>query len=43
MFSELSALDAGLRTSGSPMNEVISCASRNWEFFLDETVRQLHP
>jgi DNA-binding NarL/FixJ family response regulator len=43
MFSDLSALDAGLRTSGSPMNEVISYASRNWEFFLDDTVRELYP
>lgn len=43
MFNDLSAFDAGLRTSSSPMNEVISYASRNWEFFLDETVRQVYP
>jgi DNA-binding NarL/FixJ family response regulator len=43
MFNDLSAFDAGLRTSSSPMNEVISYASRNWEFFLDDTVRQVYP
>jgi DNA-binding NarL/FixJ family response regulator len=43
MFNDLSTLDAGLRSSGSPMNEVISYASRNWEFFLDDTVRALYP
>jgi hypothetical protein len=43
MFDDLSMLDHGLRRSGSPMNDIISYASRNWEFFLDDTVRSLYP
>jgi DNA-binding NarL/FixJ family response regulator len=43
MFDDLSMLDHGLRHSGSPMNDIISYASRNWEFFLDDTVRSLYP
>jgi len=43
MFDDLARLDAGLAPSEAPMADVISYASRNWEFFLDDTVRAMYP
>lgn len=43
MFDDLVTLDAGLRRGTAPMSEVISYASRNWEFFLDDTLRVMYP
>lgn len=39
MFAEVSQLDVGLRSGSRPINELITYSSRNWEFFLDESVR----
>ena len=43
MSDDLMMLDAGLRRGEAPMSEVISYASRNWEFFLDDTLRAMFP
>lgn len=43
MFSDLSLLDAGLEESEAPMADVVSYASKNWEFFLDDTLRARYP
>jgi DNA-binding NarL/FixJ family response regulator len=43
MFDDLAALDTGLGRGDAPMAEVVSYASRNWEFFLDDTVRTMYP
>jgi DNA-binding NarL/FixJ family response regulator len=43
MFDDLTLLDSGLRHSGAPMGDLISYASDNWQFFLDEVVRQKYP
>lgn len=43
MFSDLSLLDAGLEESEAPMADVVSYASKNWEFFLDDTLRTRYP
>jgi DNA-binding NarL/FixJ family response regulator len=43
MFDDLTVLDSGLRHSGAPMGDLISYASDNWQFFLDDVVRQKYP
>lgn len=44
MVSEdLQLLDPGLRPGKSPLNELIQYAARNWEFLLDDTVREMYP
>jgi DNA-binding NarL/FixJ family response regulator len=43
MQEDLAALDAGLRASKAPMADLVSYASKNWEFFLDDTVRAMYP
>jgi hypothetical protein len=43
MFDDLAALDTGLGRGDAPMAEVVSYASRNWEFFLDDTLRTMYP
>lgn len=39
MLRDLMQMDPGLRPGQRPINELVSYASRNWEFFLDESVR----
>ncbi|WP_157368104.1 response regulator [Alloactinosynnema sp. L-07] len=43
MLHNLTIMDAGMRTSRRPINQLVSYASRNWEFFLDESVRISYP
>jgi DNA-binding NarL/FixJ family response regulator len=43
MFSDLRLLDAGMGESEAPMADVVSYASKNWEFFLDDTLRARYP
>lgn len=43
MLSDLIAFDPGIRPAGAPMAQVASYASRNWEFFLDDVVRDRWP
>jgi DNA-binding NarL/FixJ family response regulator len=43
MYSDLTLLDAGLPPSEAPMVDVVSYASKNWEFFLDDTLRARYP
>jgi DNA-binding NarL/FixJ family response regulator len=43
MLDDLVEFDPGLRPGRSPLSEVVSYASRNWEFFLDDTVRSMYP
>lgn len=40
MLDDLALLDIWLRPGLRPANELISYASQNWEFFLDESVRE---
>jgi DNA-binding NarL/FixJ family response regulator len=40
MHDDLIAFDPGLKPGASPLGNVASYASRNWEFFLDEAVRK---
>lgn len=42
MLDGLVELDPGLRPGKRPLPELVSFASRNWEFFLDEAVRTVH-
>ena len=42
MLDDLLRLDPGLRAGQRPINELISYATRNWEFFLDESVRAVN-
>lgn len=42
MLDALVELDPGLRPGRRPLLELVSFASRNWEFFLDEAVRAVH-
>lgn len=39
MLRDLTQVDPGLRPGQRPINELVSYATRNWEFFLDESVR----
>jgi DNA-binding NarL/FixJ family response regulator len=43
MLKDLMQFDPGIRPSSAPMLQVVSYASRNWEFFLDEVVRERFP
>jgi hypothetical protein len=43
MYSDLTLLDAGLPESEAPMVDVVSYASKNWELFLDDTLRTRYP
>jgi DNA-binding NarL/FixJ family response regulator len=43
MFDDLAAFDTGLQQSEAPMADVVSYAARNWEFFLDDTLRAMYP
>ena len=43
MLDDLTELDPGLRPSRSPLSELVSYASRNWEFFLDQAVTARYP
>ncbi len=43
MYADLRALDPGLPASRQPLTEVVRYAATNWEFFLDDTVRQAYP
>ncbi|KOV90126.1 response regulator [Nocardia sp. NRRL S-836] len=40
--SRLVAFDPGCSPDGSPSAEVLRYASQNWQFFLDDTVREFH-
>jgi DNA-binding NarL/FixJ family response regulator len=43
MLDDLIKLDPGISPSSAPMAQLISYASRNWEFFLDEVIRAQWP
>jgi len=43
MLDDLVEFDPGFRPGRSPLGEVASYASRNWEFFLDDAVRAIYP
>ncbi|MFV2022265.1 hypothetical protein [Micromonospora sp. LOL_023] len=43
MRSKLVAFDPGCSDAGPPTAQLVSYASRNWEFFLDDTVREVYP
>lgn len=43
MRSRLLQFDPGCVAEGSPSAELIRYASQNWEFFLDDTVREIFP
>jgi DNA-binding NarL/FixJ family response regulator len=43
MRSKLLEFDPGCAADGSPSAELIRYASQNWEFFLDDTVREMFP
>jgi len=43
MSDDLATLDSGLGRRDAPMAEIVSYASRNWEFFLDDTLRTMYP
>ncbi|MDQ3576287.1 MAG: hypothetical protein M3443_01495 [Actinomycetota bacterium] len=43
MRSQLLQLDPGRVADNSPTSELIGYATANWEFFLDDTVRQMFP
>jgi DNA-binding NarL/FixJ family response regulator len=43
MRSRLLEFDPGCVADGSPSAELIRYASQNWEFFLDDTVREMFP
>jgi DNA-binding NarL/FixJ family response regulator len=43
MYSDLTLLDAGLPESEAPMVDVVSYATSNREFFLDDTLRTRYP
>jgi DNA-binding NarL/FixJ family response regulator len=43
MRSALLEFDPGCVADGSPSAELIRYASQNWEFFLDDTVREMYP
>jgi DNA-binding NarL/FixJ family response regulator len=43
MLDELVQFDAGVPRGSAPMAQLISYASSNWEFFLDETIRARWP
>ena len=42
MLQDLMLVDPGLTPGQRPINELISFASRNWEFFLDESVKEIY-
>jgi DNA-binding NarL/FixJ family response regulator len=42
LLAKLLKLDPGIRP-GRPLNEIVSYASRNWEFFLDNAVKLRYP
>jgi DNA-binding NarL/FixJ family response regulator len=43
MFDDLIEFDPGISRNSAPMAQLISYASRNWEFFLDEVIRTRLP
>ncbi|QKV80628.1 response regulator transcription factor [Amycolatopsis sp. Hca4] len=43
MRARLVRFDPGCSLEGPPTPELVRYASQNWHFFLDETVRELHP
>jgi DNA-binding NarL/FixJ family response regulator len=43
MLDDLIQLDPGIRRSSAPLVQVVSYASRNREFFLDEVIRESFP
>lgn len=43
MRARLLGFDPGYPADGSPSAELIRYASQNWEFFLDDTVREMFP
>jgi DNA-binding NarL/FixJ family response regulator len=43
MRSKLVAFDPGCSREGPPTAELVRYASQNWEFFLDDTVREVYP
>jgi DNA-binding NarL/FixJ family response regulator len=40
---DLRLVDPGIRPDRSPLNELVRFASQNWEFLLDDTVREMFP
>jgi DNA-binding NarL/FixJ family response regulator len=43
MYTDLTLLDPGLGDSKVPLTDLVSYASKNWEFLLDDTVRARYP
>ncbi|MEU0884072.1 response regulator [Lentzea sp. NPDC005914] len=43
MRSRLVAFDPGCSPEGPPTPELVRYASQNWQFFLDDTVREIYP
>lgn len=43
MRARLVAFDPGCSRDGPPTAELVRYASQNWEFFLDDTVREVYP
>ncbi|WP_306210613.1 hypothetical protein [Actinoplanes sp. RD1] len=43
MRSRLVTFDPGCSGDGPPTAELVRYASQNWEFFLDDTIRQIYP
>jgi DNA-binding NarL/FixJ family response regulator len=43
MYADLQSFDPGLPDSHQPLIEIVRYAATNWQFFLDDAVRQTYP